>query len=78
VDLAFDFVGGETLERTWMVVKTGGAVVSIAQVDVADRPPNGVRASFVNAGRIRSKIAKVFAGDELPAAIEWSRTSHPR
>jgi NADPH:quinone reductase-like Zn-dependent oxidoreductase len=39
VDLALDFVGGETLERTWMVVKTGGAVVSIAQVDVADRPP---------------------------------------
>lgn len=94
VDLALDFVGGETLERTWMVVKTGGAVLSIAQVDVADRPPNGVRASFVKAmpdakylehiadevlaGRIRSKIAKVFAGDELPAAIEWSRTSHPR
>jgi hypothetical protein len=34
-------------------------------------------ADEVLAGRIRSKIAKVFAGDELPAAIEWSRTSHP-
>jgi NADPH:quinone reductase-like Zn-dependent oxidoreductase len=93
VDLALDFVGGETLDRTWLAVKTGGAVVSIAQVDVADRPPNGVRALFVKAmpdakylehiadevlaGRIRSKIAKVFAGDELPAAIEWSRISPP-
>lgn len=30
VDVVFDTVGGETLERSWQVIKPGGALVSIA------------------------------------------------
>lgn len=30
VDLVFDTVGGETLERSWQVVKKGGVLVSVA------------------------------------------------
>lgn len=33
VDLVFDLVGGDTLERSWQVVKPGGVLVSVA------RPP---------------------------------------
>jgi NADPH:quinone reductase-like Zn-dependent oxidoreductase len=30
VDLVFDLIGGDTLQRSWQVVKSGGVVVSIA------------------------------------------------
>ncbi len=39
VDLVFDTVGGETLQRSWQVIKPGGALVSI----VSPPPPIAVR-----------------------------------
>src|SRR5437016_7270922 len=38
VDLVFDTVGGDTLERSWQVVKQGGVLVSVA------RPPSSEQA----------------------------------
>src|SRR5713226_6487213 len=38
VDLVFDTVGGDTLERSWTVVKQGGVLVSI----VSPQPPADV------------------------------------
>lgn len=37
VDVVFDTVGGETLERSWKVLKKGGRLVSVATVKL---PPN--------------------------------------
>ena len=39
VDLVFDTVGGETLQRSWQVIKPGGMLVSI----VSTPPPAAVR-----------------------------------
>jgi NADPH:quinone reductase-like Zn-dependent oxidoreductase len=93
VDLVLDFVGGDTVQRSWTLLTPGGALVSVVEFDVADRAPKGVRgiwamgmpdparleqaARDVVTGHLRSTTAKVFAADELPAAIEWTRHSHP-
>lgn len=38
VDVVFDTVGGDTLTRSWQVVKDGGVVVSVVSPKPADRP----------------------------------------
>jgi NADPH:quinone reductase-like Zn-dependent oxidoreductase len=44
VDVAFDLVGGDTLERSWQVVKAGGVLVSVVSPRPAERAPRrGVR-----------------------------------
>jgi NADPH:quinone reductase-like Zn-dependent oxidoreductase len=44
VDLVFDTVGGETLERSWRVVRPGGALVSVVSPLPADQSSrDGVR-----------------------------------
>ena len=48
VDVVFDTIGGEVLERSLAVLKRGGILVSIAgQPDVAAAEARGVRAAFV-------------------------------
>ena len=46
VDVVFDTVGGETLARSWQVVKDGGVVVSVVSPRPADDPTQ-TRARFV-------------------------------
>ncbi len=47
VDLVFDTVGGETLERSWNVLKRGGTVISVAEEPSAKRAAAlGVRAIY--------------------------------
>jgi NADPH:quinone reductase-like Zn-dependent oxidoreductase len=46
VDVVFDTVGGESLARSWQVVKDGGVVVSIVSPRPADDPTQ-TRAQFV-------------------------------
>src|SRR5918998_4385390 len=38
VDVVFDAVGGETLERSWRVLRRGGVLVTIASSEKADPP----------------------------------------
>lgn len=45
-DVVFDTVGGETLTRSWQVVKDGGVVVSVVSPRPADDPTQ-TRARFV-------------------------------
>ena len=45
-DVVFDTVGGETLARSWQVVKDGGVVVSVVSPRPADDPTQ-TRAQFV-------------------------------
>lgn len=48
VDVVFDLVGGETLERSWKVLKPGGILVSAAQPPSQETAgAHGVRAAHV-------------------------------
>ena len=92
VDLVLDFVGGETLDRSWSVLAPGGAIVSAAAPDIVAKTPPGARgfwlmtqpnpellenmAEAVAVDRLRSTIAEVFGFAELPAAVERNRTGH--
>ncbi|MGE5517417.1 MAG: NADP-dependent oxidoreductase [Bacteroidota bacterium] len=67
VDVVFDLIGGKTQERSWSVVKPGGALVSV----VAPPPEEagrkaGARALFTfiqpNAGQLRQLAALIDAG----------------
>ncbi|MGI4879980.1 MAG: NADP-dependent oxidoreductase [Janthinobacterium lividum] len=89
VDLVLDLVGGETLDRSWSVLSSRGAIASAAQFDIVQRTPSGARAFWVMAqpdpallerlagevvaGRLRSTIAEVFATSDLASAIESTR-----
>lgn len=92
IDLVLDFVGDDTLTRSWGVLAPGGAIVSTAAPDIAARTPPGARglwlmtqpdplrlehiAQDVAAGRVQSAIAEVFGRAELPAAVERNRTGY--
>jgi NADPH:quinone reductase-like Zn-dependent oxidoreductase len=89
VDLVLDFVGGDTLDRSWSVLSAGGAIASAAQFDIVQRAPFGVRAFWVMAnpdpallerlaadvvaGRLRSTIGEVFGASDFAAAVESTR-----
>jgi NADPH:quinone reductase-like Zn-dependent oxidoreductase len=80
VDLVFDLVGGETLERSWAVVEPGGALVSVvaasASVETGRRDVRGVffvvepdRAALRElARRIDARELRPVVGDVLPLA----------
>jgi NADPH:quinone reductase-like Zn-dependent oxidoreductase len=46
VDVVFDLVGGETLQRSWQVVKPGGILVSVVSPRPAADVPQGHEARF--------------------------------
>jgi NADPH:quinone reductase-like Zn-dependent oxidoreductase len=88
-DLVLDLVGGSTLERSWSVVKPGGAIVSVAQPDIAASAPAGKRgiwletrpdpellqhiAADVADGASRCRVARKHPFDEINQAIEANR-----
>jgi NADPH:quinone reductase-like Zn-dependent oxidoreductase len=85
VDLVLDLVGGDTVERSWGVLATHGAVASVATIDIAAKTPAGKRglwlsmksdperlaqlAADVAAGALRSAIAEVVPLSGLTRAI---------
>lgn len=90
VDLVLDYVGGDTVERSWSVLAEDGVIVSTASPAILAGTPAGRRglwfmnqpdaarladiARQVAAGRLQSQIAAVVPFEDLPAAIERSRT----
>lgn len=90
IDLVLDYVGGDTLERSWQVLAPGGAIVSTASPAILQSTPAGRRGLwFMNQpdaaqlheiavdvahGRLQSRVDAVVPLDELPAAIERNRT----
>jgi NADPH:quinone reductase-like Zn-dependent oxidoreductase len=44
IDLVIDLVGGEVLDRSWMLLSPQGLLVSIVAPDVVSRAPQGPRA----------------------------------
>lgn len=93
VDLVLDYVlvGGDqnTTDRSWSVLKPGGAIVSVADPSIEGKVPAGYRGFFpqiapdaarleaiagdLAAGRIKSKVAQVFPRGELVRAMEINK-----
>jgi NADPH:quinone reductase-like Zn-dependent oxidoreductase len=92
IDIVLDFVGGETLARSWAVLASTGIIVSTTQPDLAAHVPAGRRgvgimmhpdpkrlrdiADDVAVGRLKSSIAEVCGRLDLVAAIERNKTGH--
>jgi NADPH:quinone reductase-like Zn-dependent oxidoreductase len=75
VDLVFDLVGGEVLERSWSVVRPGGAIVSVVEDPLARGEPGGDRrgAYFVVEARgaqLGELAASIEAGELRPIVGE--------
>lgn len=93
LDLVVDMVGDASVDRLWTTLSPTGALVSIADPNIAYRTPARAKglwynmvfdsgrlrkiASDVASGAIKSKIAEVVTIQNLPEAIERCGTGHP-
>ena len=68
----FDTVGGETLERSWGVLKPGGSLVTIATSGAGTQDPRVRKAFFiVQANRAQlDEIARLIDGGQLRPVVE--------
>ena len=94
VDLVFDTVGGELLERSLAVIRPGGRLVSVAEEPPAASPDRKIEttyfvvepnrdqlvelAAIVDAGELRPAIDSVFPLTDARAAFERSLASGKR
>jgi NADPH:quinone reductase-like Zn-dependent oxidoreductase len=81
MDVVFDTVGGETLERSWGVLKPGGRMVTVASDENPDErtkraffivEPSGVQlqsiAGMLQDGRLRTVVDVVVPWSRVPEA----------
>jgi NADPH:quinone reductase-like Zn-dependent oxidoreductase len=62
VDVVLDTIGGETLERSWGVLKPGGVLVSLVEPPAQERATSqGVRAVFFQARPNRAQLTRIGA-----------------
>jgi NADPH:quinone reductase-like Zn-dependent oxidoreductase len=57
MDVVFDTVGGETLDRSWGVLKPGGKLVTVA--DPGDTTDERSRAAYFIVGPNRNQLAEI-------------------
>jgi len=92
IDLVLDALGGETLEKSWSVLREGGRVVSLVDFDIASR--NGMIGESVffasatpylpeavrqfQAEELHIVIDSIFSLDEARTALEKVATGHAR
>lgn len=92
VDLVIDLAGADAPDRSWAVLREGGAIVSSARFDIAAARTNGRRGIPFQMQPDSDRLAAVagaVAGEQLkvaidetvplagiPAAIERNRTGH--
>jgi NADPH:quinone reductase-like Zn-dependent oxidoreductase len=92
IDLVLDALGGETLEKSWSVLREGGRVVSLVDFDITSR--NGMIGESVffasatpylpeavrqfQAEELRIVIDSIFSLDEARTALEKVATGHAR
>jgi NADPH:quinone reductase-like Zn-dependent oxidoreductase len=90
IDLVLDYVGGETLDRSWQVLTQDGAIVGTTAPDILARAPAGRRGLWymnrpdaalleklvtdIAAGTLKSNVSEVVCFNDIPAAIERNRT----
>jgi len=93
VDLVLDTVGGETLARSYGVVREGGTVVTIVDdVDAGEMKKHGLRmpaegsgsnhldeiAKLVGAGKVKVEVSTTYPLADAAKAHEQSETKHAR
>jgi NADPH:quinone reductase-like Zn-dependent oxidoreductase len=90
VDMVFDVFGGQILCRSAALIRSGGALISIAEPPPT--PPDNVRAIFfvvepdraglaaverrLRDGRLRPFVGAVYALEDAPAAFDPTNRSH--
>jgi NADPH:quinone reductase-like Zn-dependent oxidoreductase len=90
IDVVFDVLGGDLLNRSAALVRPGGALVSIAEPPTVQ--PKDARAVFfvvepdraglvelelrLRDGRLRPLLGRTYALDDAPAAFEPGKGSH--
>jgi NADPH:quinone reductase-like Zn-dependent oxidoreductase len=93
VDLVLDTVGGETVERSWGVLKKGGVLISVASPPSPEQA-HGVRSvwfivkpnreqlsrigTLIDAGRVRSVVETVLPLSQARQAYEQAAKRHTR
>jgi NADPH:quinone reductase-like Zn-dependent oxidoreductase len=94
VDIVFDTVGGDTLARSWRVVKPGGSLVSVVS-PLSGQPvrediryvyfivePSGAQlreiGALIDAGQIHPVVDQVFPLAQARQAYETAASGHPR
>jgi NADPH:quinone reductase-like Zn-dependent oxidoreductase len=74
VDIVLDPIGGDTQERSWQVLKKGGALLSLVQPPSAEKAKElGVRAAFVAShpnGAQLAEIARLIDSRKLKPIVE--------
>jgi len=72
VDVVFDTVGGETLERSWGLLKPGGRLVTIAADAESSTDPRVKSAFFIveESGEQLTTLGKLFDSGELRAFVK--------
>lgn len=92
IDLVFDLIGGETLERSWSVLRRGGRIASLVEFGIEPRAGyNGESVFFASAtpflpeavqqfqaGKLQVIIDSIFPLDEARSAVEKVATGHAR
>jgi NADPH:quinone reductase-like Zn-dependent oxidoreductase len=91
VDVVFDTVGGETLQRSWQVLKPGGKLVSVSHLTAkaadqrdretflmvhADSRQLTELARLLDAGKIQLVVAAIFPLREARQAYERAGEGH--
>jgi NADPH:quinone reductase-like Zn-dependent oxidoreductase len=84
IDLVFDTVGGDTLERSWQVLSPGGRLVTITNDGMYSKEPRVKSAFFIvepdrdqledltewiGEGILKPSVAEVFSLDRAPEAF---------
>jgi NADPH:quinone reductase-like Zn-dependent oxidoreductase len=94
VDVVFDTVGGDTLARSWRVVKPGGSLVSVVS-PLSGQPvrediryvyfivePSSAQlreiGALIDAGQLRPVVDQVFPLAQARQAYETAASGHPR
>lgn len=92
IDLVLDSLGGETLEKSWSILRPGGRIASLVAFDIQGR--NGMAGESVffesatpylqeavkqfQAGQLQVVIDSIFPLEEARAALEKVATGHAR
>lgn len=92
IDLVLDVLGGETLEKSWSVLRPGGRIVSLVAFDI--QGSNGMAGESMffasaapylaeavrqfNAGQLQVVIDSIFGLEDTRAALEKVATGHAR
>lgn len=93
-DVVFDTVGGDTLARSWRVVKPGGALVSVVSPLSGQSMRDDIRyvyfivepsgaqlreiGALIDAERLRPIVDQIFPLAQARQAYEVAATGHPR